>query len=208
MAGRYRRDKVVTKVQADEAPLRDPKNLNDATPWAEEVLAKVEDMYFKHIPVKTISLETGVPTNTIHSWGNTRKWPAKRKLMQTEAIKEITEKKKGHLLRITDLCVEGLEKVVEAKVRGGKNLDMQDAKFFASIIGDIEKVYRLTMNQATDIKEDRQISTQLNLTDKTNIMKVINNDPMVSLKNLQIEEKEKGDEVILDAEFSDEPEDD
>jgi hypothetical protein len=105
------------------------------------------------------------------------------------------------------MCVDGLERVIEAKLRT-RNLDMQDAKFFASIVGDLENIFRLTNNQPTSISENRQLTANVNLTDKKNIMKIIQGDPMVEL-TLEQEEKAKKPKVgvidITDDEFDDNP---
>jgi hypothetical protein len=198
------RPRRLTGAVKTEVGDKSKHHIKDALPWSKEIKDKVEELYYKHLPAPQISEETGVPVATVRSWATNGKWTVKRNLAQKELIHEITEKKRGHLIRITDMCVEGLERVIETKLRS-RDLDMQDAKFFASIVGDLENIFRLSNNQPTSISENRQLTANVNLTDKKNIMKIIQGDPMVELALEHDEEPKKVEVLEADDEFDDNP---
>lgn len=149
-------------------------------------------MYFNHVKVKDISDRTKVPVETIRVWIWKKGWTDKRDREARMVMEEIASRKKGQLWRIQELLLDGIEAGLEKEIKRGIN--PKDLPKYADMAANLDKLLRLTHNMATDIKEERHTHAHAHfkLTDRQNIMKIIQADPMLSLEmNTAVEEAKK-----------------
>lgn len=121
------------------------------------ILDEAKKLYMEYMPVKTISVQLGVPRTTLNYHAN-KYWDFERNLSRAEMFKNFSDQKKVVMTNMSESALKIMTRAMEATADSDTPPTLHMASQCATILESIDKILRLDDNKPTDITESRPVT--------------------------------------------------
>lgn len=159
---------------------------------SEKKREEAKRLYFNHWGAREISDWLKVKYATVRKWITRYDWAKERAAIEVTEIQEIAQRRTSQINNITK---DGFDAVMDTIKRTKlKGATLEEAAKIAKMLGEIDKLYRLQTGQATEIKEERKITTEVKMGTKDDIKRAIAADPFIEVEFKDVSKEEESTE--------------